>query len=412
MRSAAVLLLFVAPVLAEEHVVSSEHYEVRQEGEPGDAEKSARVLEAAWPQFQRYFKAKPKLKKGEKLVVRYFSAREAWSKALQADGATVPDGAGGYYWPQTKTVYLYKQPTVYYSRVLLLHEAAHQFHYLSKTRNKNPDAAWYREGVAEYLSWHHWDGATLELAVQPNISLKDYAAAALTEAKAGGFDFAGLVEGKGTPSRAFSWSLVRYLATGGKDGKPLKRWEHFRRKMDGGVRPGPTFKKTIGQFGAAGKGYTAWLEENQQPFAYVFNEWIGIGPGRMHGFAGVVSVCRVKAPSKFFTATMEPPADAKGWKGGVLLHYTSKEDYSVALLDWGGFVHIQRFNGKRFQIIERGEVPAIVKGSSYVFQLFRRKNGVTMMIGNAGFGPWDLPGKSFGLAVQKSDLRFRDVSWK
>ena len=55
---------------------------------------------------------------------------------------------------------------------------------------------------------------------------------------------------------------------------------------------------------------------------------------------------------------------------------------------------------------------AIDQGSTYVFQLFRRKNGVTMMIGNAGFGPWDLPGETFGLAVQKSDLRFRGVAWK
>ncbi|MHC4548267.1 MAG: hypothetical protein ACYTEZ_05765 [Planctomycetota bacterium] len=407
-----VLLLLVLPAAAEEHVIRTEHYELRLDGERAQAEDYSRLLEAAWKQFQRYFKAKPKLKKSERLVIRHFPDEARWTAALQADGAAVPHGAGGYYWPQNRTVYVFRQPTRYYSRVLLLHEAAHQFHYLAKTRNRSPDAAWYTEGVAEYLSWHHWDGRTLELAVLPNVSLKDYAAVALTEARAAGFDLAPRVEGKAQTSRALSWALVRWLATG-QAGKPLKRFEQFRRKLDGGVRPGPIFRKTIGPPAAVQSKFLAWLEQEQQPFGYVFNEWYGLGPGRLRGFfAQGTTVCRLKAPVTFFQATMEVPTDRPGWRGGVLLHYLDNTDYSVALLDWGGYVHIKRFVGQRFQTLERGEVTAIVKGNRYAFQLFRRKDRVTMMIGDVGFGPWELPGTTFGLAVERSDLSFRDVGWK
>jgi hypothetical protein len=410
MRLAALLIL-VVPVLAQENVIETEHYALHAEGPRALAEEYARVLEAAWKQYQRYFKAKPKIKKKEKLVVRYYETEQAWSAALKADGAP-PVKADGYYHPANKTVYFYRQPTVYYSRVLMLREAANQFHYLAKTKNKNPDAAWYTEGVAEYLAWHHWDGTTLELAVLPNVSLKDYAAAALQELQTETFDFAKMVEGDAPLNRAVSWALVRWLATG-NDGKFMKGFEPFRRKMDGGVRPGPTFRKLIGKPDSVKEQLVSWLSRNQEPFEYVFNEWFGIGPGRMRGFfLKGTTICRHVPVTPAFSATMEVPADKKGWRGGVVLHYVSPQDYSVALLDWGGWVHIKRCTGAGFRTMERGEVTAIQKGTTYKFQLFRRKGQVTMMIGNTGFGPWELPGKAFGLAVEKCDLTFRDISWK
>jgi len=46
------------------------------------------------------------------------------------------------------------------------------------------------------------------------------------------------------------------------------------------------------------------------------------------------------------------------------------------------------------------------------FQLFRKGDKVTMMIGPIGFGPWELPGRHFGLAVERSDVVFKDISWQ
>jgi hypothetical protein len=35
-----------------------------------------------------------------------------------------------------------------------------------------------------------------------------------------------------------------------------------------------------------------------------------------------------------------------------------------------------------------------------------------MLEGGASYGPWELPGEGFGLAVENNDLVFPDVSWK
>jgi len=164
-RNVSVLLLIACPLAAEPLVFQTEHYRVEWGGARGTGEEYARLLEAAWPQYAKFFGAEPKLKEGERLRVRYFTTRERWVKALMADRAIPPGKAGGYYWPSTKTAYVFQQPTRSYTRTLLLHEAAHQFHYLARTKNKNPGLPWYTEGVAEYLAEHFWDGEKLELAV-------------------------------------------------------------------------------------------------------------------------------------------------------------------------------------------------------------------------------------------------------
>src|SRR5690606_4627791 len=109
--------------------------------------------------------------------------------------------AGGYYWPTNKTAYLFKQPTVYFTRMLFLHEVMHQFHHLARTKNKNPKAGWYTEGVAEYISRHFWDGEDLTLGILPIATLEDYAAKALERFEDEGFDLAAMIDGSAGSSR-------------------------------------------------------------------------------------------------------------------------------------------------------------------------------------------------------------------
>jgi len=409
MRLWAVLLLAAAVCAGE--VVETAHYRIEHFGARAEAEEAGRVLEAGWTAFQSHFKTKPKSGK-DKLRVRVLPDSAAFKAALEADGVPTPD-AGGYYHPENRTAYLFRQPTEYFSRVLLLHEAAHQFHYLARTRNKNPVAEWYREGIAEFLSWHHWDGETLEAAVLPLVSLKDYAAAALAEAKADDFDLEALVEGETAPSRAFAWTLVRYLATG-RDGKPLRGYARFARKMDGGVKPTPLFWRTFGRPPAFEEAFVAWLEEEQQPWVQVFNEWQGLGPGRLRGFAeGVVSVCRLRGPVELLKATLEVPRERTNWRGGALLHYVGDDDYSIAILNLTGQLRITRRVGGRWRIMEQGEGPPPSKDGNYRFEVLRRRGKVYLMFeGGLSYGPWELPGETLGLAIQNSDLRFRDLSWQ
>ena len=127
-----------------------------------------------------------------------------------------------------------------------------------------------------------------------------------------------------------------------------------------------------------------------------------------------MSVCRVKQSGiKTFTATIEVPVGKRRrWLGGFLLSFTDKDHYTVALIDWAGFLRIHTLIGKRWQPLEQGQGPAPDKDGNYRFQAYRRGDKVTLMIGNSGYGPWELPDDGFGLAVDKSGCSFRDVSWK
>ena len=409
------LLAAASPLFAEEPVVpivvESDHYRLTMEGERQKAEEYSRLLEAAWKQWQAYFGKKPKLKKSEKLDVRYFKTREPWAAAIQRDGGKPPDGAGGYYWPPAKTAYLYTQPTDYYTRTLLLHEAGHQFHFLACTRNKEPAVGWYTEAVAEYLAAHMWDGSTLKLGVLPTISLNDYAGKALAAVKAPGFDLTKFVETAGADQRPIGWALYRYLVTG-NGGKPFKRAKDFKRKMDGGVTPGPIFKKCFGKPAKVQPEFVKWLEKSQEPWEQVFVEWQGVGPGRMRATSKVVSICRLKQAPKVLEATLLVPPRGKRWLGGILVHYSSKDDFTVCLLDWGGHIRIQRRKGKGWQILERGPGPGVGDDGNYHFQAFRKGGNVYLQIGLLSYGPWELPGSALGLAIQDCTLEFKDVTWK
>ena len=76
--------------------------------------------------------------------------------------ASLPDFANGYnVGPQ---IWLYDQPSGYYRRHLLLHEATHAF-MLRFLRGAGPP--WYMEGMAELLATHRWQNGELRLATMP-----------------------------------------------------------------------------------------------------------------------------------------------------------------------------------------------------------------------------------------------------
>jgi len=410
-RAPLLLLLAATAVSAEPQVVETAHYRLELEGKKDRAEEYGRVLEAAWPQFKEFLGRKPRVKRGHRLRVRWFGAREAMVAAIREDGGSPPDASGGgLYWPPTKTAYAYRQGTEQKTRHVLLHEAAHQFHFLACTKNENPAVAWWTEGVAEHLAHHHWDGKNLELGVVPLVSLEDEPKRALKEATKPDFDLDAVVSSKEMSSYAMAWALVRFAATG-RRGKPVGRFSGFARKLDAGNESSRLFRRLVGKPERLLPDFRDWLHDHQQPWRYVHNEWQSAGPSALRGTAKKVwSVCARKDRSNSLKATMRVAGQPKGWRGGVVLHFEDGENFSVAALDWGGFVHVQRMEHGRWKIMERGRVPGIDPSKDAVFHAFRRPNGVSMMIGNTGFGPWQLPKGPFGLVVYRSDLLFTDLA--
>ncbi len=402
---------FASRARADVHVIASAHYQLHYEGARVDAEEASRVLEAAWPSFKAFFGAEPKLASEQKLTVRYYTSREAWAAGILRDGTKPPGSAGGYYWPGTKTAHLYRQPTQYFTRALLIHEAAHQFHFLGRTRNKGPKAGWYTEGVAEYLSWHQWDGRKLVLGVIPGVSLKDYPAVALQELEAPGFDLAAAVGGNAKVSRPLGWAIFRFLATG-KAGKPLPGFATFCRKMDQGGQPFALFKKAFGRPAKLFPRFLSWLREHQSPWAQVFNQWEQIGPQAFRGHAGVVSACRLKEPATTLGAVVELPARKRRWRAGLLLHWTSADDYTVALVTKGGWIAIDRRLQGRWQRLARDRWPASESSTSRALRATREGPKVAFFLDGRRIGAWALPGSALGLALDNGDLRFRDVDFR
>jgi hypothetical protein len=410
MRRALIFLLLAGAAAGE--TVESGHYRLESEGSRAEAEEFARVLETAYRELSAYFEAEPKLREGEKLLVRFFETREAWAGALRAVGAGAPAGAGGMYWEANRTAYLYRQPTRLFTRALLIHEATHQFHFLARTRNRSPAAEWYKEGLAECLGWHHWDGRELALGVLPVISLEDYPAQALRELGDPRLDLAAIVEGRAAGSRPVCWAIYRHLSTG-DGGKPLRGFEKLAAKLDGGAKPSSGFWRTFGQPAAYRKRLVAWLEAEQQPFVPVFNEWEGLGPDRIRGFAPVVSACRLRARATRLQATLEVPRGDAAWRGGGLLHHAGPEDYTIFLVDRAGILRVDRRNAGRWETLHEGAGPGPSEDGNYRFEILVEGRSVRVVFGGmATHGPWDVAAPALGLALDGCDLVFSGLAWK
>ena len=379
------------------------------------------MLEAAWPQLETFFGAAPTLGDGERLEVFFGASQASFFARLEADGIRPPD-AGGYYAPKTKVAYLWRQPTIYNTRCLLIHETTHQFHYLSRTHNHSVGVEWYVEGLAEFLGRHTWDGEHLVIGALPLLSLSDYPQAASERLSSSEVDLQAVVDGE-VSGRPLYFALVRYLVKGGGD-RLFKRFKRLSRKLDaGGVSP-KAFSQIVGSPRKLESAFLDWLRREQEPWRQIFNEWEGIGPGRFQGTAGgaIVTTCAVKGPALRLDATLEVP-DEGSWVGGVLLSHVDGEgkdgaDYTTALChgargrEGGRERRVVRRQGGKWVRLGTFPCPASRVPGRLHFALERRGQAVTLRVEGKTMGVFDLPSLTFGLALQGSTLRYRDVTWE
>lgn len=118
-----------------------------------------RVIDAAVSQWADYFRVPRDKVKDWRVQAYLISNREPFDAlGLMPTGHDqFPHGLSMGY-----EVWLHEQPSDYYRRHLLLHEATHSF---MSTLLGGCGPGWYMEGIAEMLGTHDWNAASDELAI-------------------------------------------------------------------------------------------------------------------------------------------------------------------------------------------------------------------------------------------------------
>jgi len=119
------------------------------------------VVDAAFPQWCAYFNLKPEANAGWHLTGCLMKDKDAFVRAglLTPD---LPTFVNGYSWHER--FWMVEQPSDYYRRHLVLHEATHSF--MSMLLG-GCGSRWYMEGTAEFLSTHRWNDGQLLLGYMP-----------------------------------------------------------------------------------------------------------------------------------------------------------------------------------------------------------------------------------------------------
>ena len=285
------------------------------------------------------------------LSIAVFRSRERFVQGLSADGQPVPTAAGGYYSPATKKAYCYVQPSDYFTRQLVLHEALHQFHFLVATGNHNPSVEWYTEGLAEYFGMHNWDGRTLKTGVVPAITLEDYPAAAMKAFRSANEDLDGLACGRIPCPRPLAWALVHFLI----NNHPTE-FRELARRLDEGDDPGLAWTSVTASLGGADlkQKLMIWIESHQQPWQIVWVGWQQHGAA-IEGASEVNAMAVLKATPAAITARLEPLKD--GVKAGLAFGYVSPQQFCLfQVVGAEGYRIVRRADG-RWTCLAQGRLP-------------------------------------------------------
>ncbi|MBI2898878.1 MAG: DUF1570 domain-containing protein [Planctomycetes bacterium] len=380
------MILWLMLLLQEE--TKTPHYDLRVE--KIDAADAGRMLEELHAQLTKHFGSAP----AERLKVEVYGTRDGWSAALRRDKQPIPEGAGGYYSPGTKKAYLYVQPTEYFTRQLLLHEATHQFHYLAATGNRDPAAPWYTEGLAEYFGMHNWDGRTLRTGVVPAVTLEDYPEKAAQNLGRIGWNLGGMIEGKLPADRPEAWALIHYLIH-----NHPKPFAALSKSLDCGAKGRDAWKSVFGNADVA-EPLRAWLEKNAQPWRIVWIGWQERGDV-IEGAAGTNGAAVLKRSGPSLKAELELRSGEL--KAGLIFGYRSPDDFAIAQFVGSARVRIVRRSGGGWRILAEKEVPPRERPELHLAHADGR---VRVTANGEEIGEFEATG-DFGLNVDACRVAFR-----
>lgn len=393
MKAPAALLLLVAALDAGAEAAGgveskTAHYDLYSE--TVDAADTGALLEALWDQLRAHFGSAPP----GRLRVELYETKAGMHAALERDRQWKVE-AGGYYAPDTKTAYLFVQPSEYFTRQLLLHEATHQFHFLAATANRGPAAEWYTEGLAEYFGMHNWDGKALKTGVVPSVSLEDYPAQAAKQLAAIEDDAASVALGVTRCDRPLAWALVHYLV----NVRP-GWWHALSGRLDDHELPSTAWANACGEAGPdLGRDLRAWIDAHQQPFRIAWIAWQERGE-LLEGRAGVVSAAVFKEAPPAFEAEIELVSGVL--KAGIAFNLKGNEEYALFQVLGASARVVKRENGA-WKTLAAAEIP----GRDRPVVSFRR-DGADAVLSANGVEVFRAPADGdVGLTVEGCCARFR-----
>lgn len=383
------------------YLATTDHYVLEISGfDEEESENLAALAETSWEAFGAFFGVAP----DERREVLIAADEAGMNAELSADGISELEGAGGYYDPIGGRAYLYRQPTAYYSRVLLLHELAHQYQDATSYTSGLP--FWYVEGVAEALGRHHWDGACLELRVRPLLSWEDAAASARAELELE-LDLAAILSG-GTVSRPLAQEIVRLLSSEPVYAAAFADW---REAVAGGASPTDLelFATTIAPVDDVALALPDWVSDDQEPMTPIWLDWVPEGDARARGFAaGSSSAARVKEAVQTFSMVIGAPDSGEN-VGTVYGFDESTGSVELAFLSADGGV-------SRFAVVEGAVTWETVGAVTLASELrwTQTADEVTTLLEIGGETvelPRALPAAG-GLALYDADAIFDEIHWE
>jgi len=388
------------------------HYTVIVAGTNDAAEREAAelaaVLEAAWKQFAEILHAEPALEAPSAFIVDVEADKQGWLDALHARGADQdPKLDTLCYVPERDLVVLYRQPSVWFTRRLVLHGAFQQFHFRAKAKHADLLNTWFVLGLAEQLSQHRWDGRALELGAHPRITVIDLPKQALSVLGPGEIGLKRFAE-DGLREPARSWALVAFLREA-KDRKYSGRFDKLALGQTGSKLTGAEFAASMGKAAQISLELRAWLETVQEPLEAACGDWEDLD--------GRVLLGRAPSDDFAFAVVKESAAEVsarvelkEGSAAGLLLAWTDKHHYAFATVSARG-LSVQRCDGEILSALGEFQTPPAVNGV-HTLSARRLDRRVTVFALEREIASFELAGERLGLAVEHGAARFSDVTWK
>ena len=341
-----------APVVAQARELTARalgpHYELKSQGDAAEAKEFVNVLEAAWPQFTEFLGKAPKASATNRLRVYFYEDMEQWKAGMEHAGAVFPGPAGGNYCWKTQAVFFYRQPTLWFTRKLMLQMCAYQF-LAQATGHKKLATHWYRFGAVHFLCNHAWDGENIQLGVAPALSLENQAAAALARLREPGFDYRKLLDPTDKDDSALHCEAMRVI-----QGEPAYRRGLFtlQKNLEKGVSTSTEeWNTAFGSYKRFDEKLRASVLRSQEPFVPAINQWetrrvetdekSGDRTWTLRGQApNYISVAATREES----TSLEFRVDRKGQPGrvGALLDWIDHDDHTILLFMTEGSYHVQR----------------------------------------------------------------------